>query len=280
MELLGWICVRGGSKYLPAPCMFYLLVVFQILKSTKHVKCHPVDHLDVGRGNSSPADAECRMEGEEDDDRPHPQAVALSQTCWEYKTLVQSQNKQSKQQREQQQNYNDVVSADVVDSSASRTAPQPPDDPGEGIGNTNDHKLNVRGGQSKRLKTTAAIAPSTIDGGSNNVNVEEERRQGNEVGGSSTSTARCPSAITLQALRLAGTAQWKDDKHATWDVFVLVLQASGLQNITSKAGFDVGLCTLLVADPTLSFFRVTLWRRAARRGAQLMRAGDLARLNG
>lgn len=220
------------------------------------------------------------MEGEDDDDRPHPQAVALSQTCWEYKTLLQSQNKQSKQQRELQQNYNDVVSADVVDSSTSKTAPQPHDDTDEGIDTTSDHKVNVGSGQSKRLKTTAAITPSTIDSGSNNVNVEHEQRQGNKVEGSSTSTAQCPSAITLQALRFAGTAQRKDDKHATWDVLVLVLQASGLQKITSKAGFDVDLCTLLVADPTLSFFRVTLWRRAARRGAQLMRAGDLARLNG
>lgn len=63
------------------------------------------------------------------------------------------------------------------------------------------------------------------------------------------------------------------------DLFVLVLQTSGLQQITSRAGFDVDFGTLLVADPSSAFLRVTLWRSAARVGARLIRAGDLVRLN-
>lgn len=63
------------------------------------------------------------------------------------------------------------------------------------------------------------------------------------------------------------------------DLFVLVLQTSGLQQITSRAGFDVDFGTLLVADPSSAFLRVTLWRSAARVGAKLIRAGDLVRLN-
>lgn len=218
---------------------------------------------------SSAVDAGCGMEGDEDDGLPHPQMVALSQTCWEYTTLLQSQDKQSKQRHHR--NCNDVISDDVVDSSTSKTAPKPPDIADEGIDNisehSGDHEANVSNGRSKRLKMAAAIAPSIS-------NVRQHDR-----GVTGSSTERCPSTTTLQALRLAGAAQRKDAKHATWDAFILVLQVSGLQKITSRAGFDVDLCTLLVADPTLSFFRVTLWRRAATRGAQLINAGDLVRLN-
>lgn len=80
----------------------------------------------------------------------------------------------------------------------------------------------------------------------------------------------------LRALREAGTLE---PSPTTWDIFVLILHTSGLQRIMSKAGLDLDICTVLVADPTSSFFKVTLWRRVAKVGAELIRPGDLVRFN-
>lgn len=84
-------------------------------------------------------------------------------------------------------------------------------------------------------------------------------------------------SLRAQARNYTGRAT--AGRQSTWDLFVLVLQNSGLQRTMSKAGYEVELSTLLVADPSSSFFRVTLWRRAAQCAARLVRPGDLVRLN-
>lgn len=230
------------------------------------------------------------MEGvDDDDDRPHPQAVALSQTCWEYRSLLP----QEKSQASQAHISNGGVSASAV-SNASRVASplqlslQPSKIPSGGndivlrgdIGQDASDKPHADGEPrparepefvdraSKRFKPRAAHS-----GQRPHQQLHQQRQRPRSDGGGSPTT-------DLQALRMAGNGHDRQDANRrSWDVFVLVLQASGLQQITSKAGFDVELSTLLVADPSLSFFRVTLWRKAARIGARLIRAGDLVRIN-
>lgn len=90
------------------------------------------------------------------------------------------------------------------------------------------------------------------------------------------------SAITpLQTLKATARNErvGTSANSATWDVFVLILQCSGLQQVTSKEGYEMNQSTLLVADPTSSFFRVTLWRQTAQCAARMIRPGDLVRLN-
>lgn len=187
----------------------------------------------------------------EDDegDRPHLQSVVLSQTCWEYKTLVSADNNS----RSNQLHHQDQLAGNAArfpkgcHADNYRRSEVPPPEERAGIAASRELQKDERP-QQKRAKTTAAAAPAKNSFPTTN----------------------------LQTLRLADTSG-KDSR--VWDILVLVLQTSGLQQITSKAGFYVDLCTLLVADPSSSFFRVTLWRRAATVGARLIRAGDLVRLN-
>lgn len=167
------------------------------------------------------------MEGDQDDE-PYPQAVVLSQTCWEYQTLLDQEA--APQQRQQ---------------------PQP----------------------SKRDEARKSVALGTPTG---------ERRWTKKAKTSALSGVReprCAGTASLATLRRAGKGE-SSKGVGSWDIFVLVLQASGLQQITSKRGSEVDFGTLLVADQSLSFFRLTLWGGIARAGGRLVRAGDLVRLNG
>lgn len=90
----------------------------------------------------------------------------------------------------------------------------------------------------------------------------------------------CAGTTSLRTLRLKGKSDNNKTVAGLWDIFVLVLQACGLQRVTSKRGSEVDFGTLLIADQSLSFFRLTLWGKAARAAGRLVRAGDLVRFNG
>ena len=199
---------------------------------------------------------------EECDDRPHPQEVALSQTCWEYKTLLHQRNRAKRQ-------HDDV--AVRVDRAAV---------PSSNISSNIDHHHQQQqqhhhhhhGQDSGRGANRPPSQPPKRHKPNPPVSKRHESQPPRANAG------RSVAAITsIQTLRLSGSAQ-RDDTRLR-DLFVLVLQTSGLQQITSRAGFDVDFGTLLVADPSSAFLRVTLWRNAARVGARLIRAGDLVRLN-
>ena len=177
------------------------------------------------------------MEKEEskEEDRPPPQSVVLSQTCWEYKTLLHKEVTKPSgtilgKRRQEQYHYHSPHKRQTPDRGGSGRVPL-----------TNN----------REVKTPA------------------KKR-------SKTDSLRSTPIASLRELRETGITQASLVK---WDIFILVLQTSGLQQITSRAGLDVNVCTLLVADPTSSFFKVTLWRRAAKVGAELIHAGDLVRLN-
>ncbi|CAM9206443.1 unnamed protein product [Ectocarpus sp. 12 AP-2014] len=164
----------------------------------------------------------------ERDDEPYPQAVVLSQTCWEYKTILDQES--APQQRRQPQHGKMEESRKSI---ALRTPP---------------------GG--RRWAKKAKISAS-----------------------SGVREPRCAGTAPLATLRRAGKGE-SSKGVGSWNIFVLVLQASGLQQVTSKRGSEVDFGTLLVADQSLSFFRLTLWGRTARAGGRLVRAGDLVRFNG
>lgn len=172
------------------------------------------------------------MEGDQDDE-PYPQAVVLSQTCWEYRTLLEESAPQQQQQHRQPQD-------------------------------------------SKRDEGRRSIALGTTPPG--------ERRWAKKAKTSASSGVReprCAGTASLATLRRAGEGEESSKRGVgSWDIFVLVLQASGLEQITSRRGSEVDFGTLLVADQSFSFFRLTLWGRTAREGGRLVRAGDLVRLNG
>lgn len=180
------------------------------------------------------------------DDQPHPQAVVLSQTCWEYKELLHQENRTS------HEHTRSVEVAVPLQGPSSRIW----SDDTAVADRCQDSRTDTR--HPKRAKTSVPVSAQQLKP----THVE----------------AGIPPTTQIQALHLACETQ-DHAKHILWDIFVLVLQTSGLQQITSKAGVDMDFGTLLVADPSSSFFRVTLWRRAARFGARLIRAGDLVRLN-
>ncbi|CAB1108363.1 unnamed protein product [Ectocarpus sp. CCAP 1310/34] len=167
------------------------------------------------------------MEVDQHDD-PYPQAVVLSQTCWEYKTLL-DQESAPPQRRQPEHGKRD-------ESRKSIALGTPPSEPR----------------WAKKAKTSAS---------------------------SSVREPWCAGMAPLATLRQAGKGETSKGV-GSWDIFVLVLQASGLEQVTSKRGSEVDFGTLLVADQSLSFFRLTLWGRTARAGGRLVRAGDLVRFNG
>lgn len=195
---------------------------------------------------------------EECDDRPYPQEVALSQTCWEYKTLLHQQNRAIGQ-------HEDV--AVRVDSAAV---------PSSKISNVDHHQQQQQHRHHHDQDAGRdANRPPGQHPKQHKPNPPVSKRHQSKP--PRAKAGRSVAAITsIQTLRLSASAQ-RDDR--LLDLFVLVLQTSGLQQITSRAGFDVDFGTLLVADPSSAFLRVTLWRNAARIGARLIRAGDLVRLN-
>lgn len=191
-------------------------------------------------------------EEEEEKDTADPETLQMSQTFWEFKSLLKS-------------------SAQVIPSRW-----QPPQQP------------LVPRSEQVGAKAKAGQSPEVLGRSSKRLKVQSwsvnELRSGVKSPPPCVARYSAPTKITttpLNTLKAAGNQQQTDvgRASATWDIFVLVLQCSGLQRITSKAGYEICLSTLLVADPTASFFRVTLWRRTAQCGARMIRAGDLVRLN-
>lgn len=183
----------------------------------------------------------------EKEDIADPEALQMSQTCWEFKSLLKSTDIASQRQPPQQPS---VARLRQIGTKSKA-----------------DGSTEVVGRSSKRLKVQS---PS----------VNEPR---SSVKSLSPSVARsfAPSRSTTTRLQDARNQHQAEGEKtsSTWDMFVLVLQCSDLQRIASKTGYEIDLSTLLVADPTASFFGVTLWRGAAQWGARIIRAGDLVRLN-
>ncbi|CAM9705333.1 unnamed protein product, partial [Hapterophycus canaliculatus] len=166
------------------------------------------------------------MEGDQDD-HPCPESIVLSQTCWEYRTLLGKE-----QQQAEQKHYVAYYCRKTNKAAQQSRAPAP------------------KGDSKTSLSTDRA--------------------------------PRCAGTTGLRTLRLEGQGdnnQTANQTAGSWDIFVLVLQASGLQRITSKRGSEVDFGTLLIADQSLSFFRLTLWGKTARSAGRLIRAGDLVRFN-
>lgn len=172
--------------------------------------------------------------GEKEEDQPPPQSVILSQTCWEYKTLLEKER--------------------TITPTSAIVERQTHD---------GDHD------EAKATEHTSSNASCRSDFAD-----EMSPKRFLEATGFRTRCTRPTNA--LRALREAGTLERSS---TTWDIFVLILHTSGLQRIMSKTGLDLDVCTILVADPTSSFFKVTLWRRVAKVGAELIRPGDLVRFN-
>ena len=191
------------------------------------------------------------MEDDQDDDHPCPQAVVLSQTCWEYRNFLG-------QERASQEKHDAAVTGIPAGTPAATTSEvttawtsiSSKTSPRNARGRSEDGQPAP-----KRAKTAATATPRA------------------------DSPRRASETTPLQTLRLAGKGE-VPKRRRSWDIFVLVLQASGLQQITSKAGSEIDFGTLLVADQSVSFFRLTLWARAARAGGRLIRPGDLVRFNG
>lgn len=173
--------------------------------------------------------------GEKEEDQPPPQSVILSQTCWEYKTLLEKER--------------------TITPTSAIVERQ-----------THDHDGHD---EVKATEYTSGNAPSRTDFAD-----EMSPKRCSKTTGLRTRCTRPTTA--LRALREASTLE---PSSTTWDIFVLVLHTSGLQRIMSRAGIDLDVCTILVADPTSSFFKVTLWRRVAKVGAELIHPGDLVRFN-
>ncbi|CAM9777078.1 unnamed protein product [Discosporangium mesarthrocarpum] len=91
------------------------------------------------------------------------------------------------------------------------------------------------------------------------------------------SPTRWTPTTTLRSLKSKSTTT--GGKRDDFDIFVLILQSSGTQEIITRAGRDVEVNTLLVADQTASFVKLTLWTHVARSAGRLIRPGDLVRFN-
>lgn len=201
--------------------------------------------------------------GDDEGDGPYPQAVVLSQTCWEYRNLLDQEQAGSGNGGNgggSGSKSNSNSSTDIPPTSAAAETTEAAAAVGSKASDGRGSSIGDGEPGPKRAKTSAANAASL------------QRRSG--------STRTTP----LETLRLAGEGEnpgggSSSRRGGEWDIFVLVLQASGLQQITSKAGSEVDFGTLLVADDSASFFRLALWARAAREGSRLIRPGDLVRFN-
>lgn len=222
-----------------------------------------------------------------DDDRPDPHTVALSQRLWEYKTLVSGNEASEQFILSSDTNSAGAIKkssrvAEVVGSTpkpkipcldSSLVAPRCDLEDHEARGSSKHRSGDIEReenacsamARSSESKSSRSRSPLQYKGGQ----VEKHSRW-------SRTEAELPTT-SLEGLRSASETQ-RDHPSKTWDILVLVLQASGLQQVATKTGCDADLGTLLVADPSLSFFRLTLWREAARSGARLIRAGDIIRI--
>lgn len=198
------------------------------------------------------------MEEEQDDHHPCPEAVILSQTCWEYRNLLG-------QERASQEHRVDIPSISTNRGGIPTRTPagQAPASASAPIGS----KTSRCSSRSQR-EDTEPVYKRAKTAAASTTNMPRPE------------SPRATRTTPLDTLRLAGKGEVPDKRSGSWDVFVLVLQASGLQQITSKAGSEVDFGTLLVADQSVSFFRLALWARAARAGGRLIRPGDLVRFNG
>ncbi|CAM9229860.1 unnamed protein product [Choristocarpus tenellus] len=138
-----------------------------------------------------------------------------------------------------------------------------------GVGPLEETPLPVKKRQ-VRSRPLDALDPSSP----RRQNLKRPRSLG-DTPASGPATVPClPLTVTLRSLSLSFGAQ-----HDLFDILVLVLQASGLQSISTKSGHEFDVQNLLVADPSASFVKLTLWGQAARYGARLVRPGDLVRFN-
>lgn len=215
---------------------------------------------------------------DEEDDQPDPQTLQMSQTCWEFKSLQVSRRQHH--HGDGDGDYDDDCDGDGDEKPPGQSGkrlhdhegfPHQPEEKSEII----DDPDSVNRGR-KRLKLQAIAS------------MRSSQQAGSPIVTKSSASPRIMEGQTkttttsLQACRDYAANSDVDaacGKSPTRDLFVLVVQCSGLQCITSKAGYDVTLSTLLVADPTFSFFKVTLWRHMGERAARMIRAGDLVRLN-
>lgn len=204
------------------------------------------------------------MDEEQDDDHPCPQTVALSQTCWEYRNLLGQELASQEQEVALSIDHLRGIPARAPPAPTSAAAPAAPAAPAPPAAPTgskirrSSSRGNSEGGEPGPKRAKTAVTATTL---------------------LSDSTRRATETTPLETVRLAGKGE-VPKRSGSWDVFVLVLQASGLQQIISKAGSEIDFGTLLVADQSVSFFRLTLWARAARAGGRLIRPGDLVRFNG
>lgn len=206
---------------------------------------------------------------------PSPHLLDLSQKHWEYKYISKPVDEVLMDTTSQT-----VYSEDDSCAEADRLRPGSPptkqdsEEEKEGSGGQeckgngrkremrlHTHMTKVNGVKRTKLSSSSGNACSI-----SNVTVEPRMT--------------CSSTTPLNVLRAEAQGEVEGKKHdGVWDIFVLILQTSGLQHISSRTGYGLDLTTLLIADPTSSFMRVTLWRRAAQLGAKIIRAGDLVRLN-
>lgn len=211
---------------------------------------------------------------EEQDDQPYSQAVVLSQTCWEYRTLTDQEQQVVSQQQH-------VPSTKTGDTAVGPTPPPLPlpaqataAEAAEAVVTRTTQSMPSSRGPQVSKQSRSSRSSSGGDGGGERL----PKRAKTSVQNAERDYRPAAGTTALETLRLAGKSE-NPKRSESWDIFVLVLQASGLQQITSKAGSEVDFGTLLVADQSVSFFRLTLWARAARAGGRLIRPGDLVRFN-
>ncbi len=219
--------------------------------------------------------------GDDEGDEPYPQAVVLSQTCWEYRNLLDQELTGSSGNGNSSSTDISPAPAAVETTEAAAAVPTTPAAAGT--------RVPLPGGsKSKGSKTSDSRGSSIGDGEPG----PKRAKTGAAAAASPQRRAASTPTTPLETLRLAGKGEnpgggsssssrrRSSSSAGTWDIFVLVLQASGLQQITSKAWSEIDFGTLLVADHSASFFRLALWARAAREGSRLVRPGDLVRFNG
>lgn len=238
----------------------------------------------------SPLMKKMEIENIEDSDIPHPHTLALSQTCWEYQYIVDRENR------------NPPTAGLQVYYPDCKTRGDNTFSPREQIAKKREEEKEAREGKSEHEIERGE------EGGESRIVTKKRyhEHQQHQPDRSPDSgclkrfksgdgfVPHCPSALetvdyttevspttTLETLRTEvkeGTQHGKTCS-SVWNIFILILQNSGLQRISSRGGYDLNVTTLLVADPSSSFLRVILWRRAAQFSAKLIRAGDLVRLN-
>lgn len=217
----------------------------------------------------------------EEDTIVNPHALALAQAYFEYRSILSQEEHASATEATKS-------CCHQVDEGGYRILPSPTesikggikenheddgnkDDGGRGKVDPEEKKDQHEPDQQDKLASVGSAKRLKLSG-------ETSRKHPPEWGVRSRSRASPTTSLrNLRAAAREGTDEVAKNK--SWDIFVLVVQNSGLHHVSSKRGHDVGVTTLLVADPTSSLLRVTLWMRAAKLGAELIQAGDLVRIN-